>query len=268
MKYIKLLAIVALAVVILNGCCSLDPNDGVENTDYSAKATFALQVGTQDKSKIHVEGVTGNIKIVGTAADQTCTISGVREVRSDSDADAKEHLQELEVRLTETDNEILVETIQPDKSDGRTYTVHYEIKCPASLAVEIDNVTGEVEVQSLTNTVNIDLVNGNVTTQDINANLLVDVTNGYVDSEMVLPAGGSSHIKSVNGVIKIKIPQTTSAELSANVTNGRVIVTDLQMNYLNNSPKNVRGILNGGNGHIDVSATNGDIQIQGLVAFL
>jgi hypothetical protein len=268
MKYMKLLATVAVAVVIINGCCSVDPFDGVDNTDYSAKASFALQAGTQDKSKIHVKGMAGNITIVGMAADSMCTISGVREVRSNSDADAKEHLQELEVRLTETDNEILVETIQPDKSDGRNYTVHYEIKCPATLAVEIENVTGEVDVQSLKNTVDIDLVNGNVTTRDISANLLVDVTNGYVDSELVLPAGGSSQIKSVNGVIKIKIPQTTSAELSANVTNGRVLVTDLQMNYLVNSPKNIRGILNGGNGHIDVSATNGDIHIQGLVAFL
>ena len=250
-----------VTALIVGGCCSLDPYDDIENSDHSAKAAFEFTIKKENKSKLRLETVTGDITIIGSAPDTTITIAGVREVRSESEEDAREHLQDLQVQLTEAGQELLVKTSQPDKAHGRNYVVNYEIRCPSSLGVIVDHVTGRVELGSIENNVTLHVVNGNVVTRDVHSNVVINVTNGYIESEFFLPAGGNAEIQSVNGVIKAKIPRSTSAELSATVTNGQVAVSDLPLQIITHSAKQIRGVLGDGNGMIVVKTTNGDIHI-------
>ena len=88
-------------------------------------------------------------------------------------------------------------------------------------------------------------------------------TNGGVDIElasMTQPV----HVSTTNGGVSVRIPSDSKADLQATCTNGGIDVSGLELDVEGESTRRrLAGRLNGGGPRIDVSTTNGAIEIRG-----
>ena len=264
MKYNRILYLwLLLAMAVISSCIVIDPDDSAMNTDYSAQETFRHEIPVQDQTRFAIGGINGDIIIRGRAGLATVTISGEKIVRSDGEKDARNHLDELDVLISKKVNEIVVKTEQPDDTNGRSYTVHYEIEIPNDWEVYANNVNGRLEIDSLSNDVVSGLVNGDICLWKINGSVVASVTNGKIDACVDLPQEGNCKLSTVNGSINLCIPKSTSATLSANVVNGTISISDLQVGNLTNTTRSVRGVIGSGDGEITLSSLNGTIAVNG-----
>jgi DUF4097 and DUF4098 domain-containing protein YvlB len=148
--------------------------------------------------------------------------------------------------VTSLANEILVETIQPEQTGGRNYTVVYTITVPQRFDVSVTNV------------------NGDVNPRQILGNVSVELTNGQIDSQVTLPRDGTIDLATTNGSITLRIPQNTGAAFSANVTNGNISVTNLNLQGQVSTSNSLQGTLGDGRGTISLRAVNGNISVTGV----
>jgi len=264
-KTAQLTAIVSMLLILaLSSCLVVEPIDHVSDTNFSAKAPFSFDIPVNNQKYIEIEGINGQITISGETGLSSIKIWGERIVQSDSHTDAEEHLENLEVLVSDGHDKITVKTDQPSVTHGRNYQVIYNIIIPDNWDVAVENVNGQVEIDSLNADVTIGLVNGDVILTNIRGTIITGVTNGTVYGRIILPLNGVCAISSVNGQIQLSIPKATSAALTAKVTNGTVSVTNLSLNNMVSSRNLVSGIIGSGQGTISIESVNGSISVSGF----
>jgi hypothetical protein len=262
--------VVALTVtaVLLAGCDdSSGPSGGgqVGNQNFLAEVSLNIDLDATGRTTFRVEGINGNITVVGVVGTETFMIRGERQVWSESVADAQDYLDRLQVAVTEVGNEILIRTVQPSNTGGRNLVVNYELSVPARLIARLSNINGNVTVQLMDDDVTVNNTNGNVTLDDILGDQDVLLVNGNIESQIsVLALGGVIDLTTVNGNVVLDIPQNTSAQFSANLVNGVITVNGLTLLNPVQTQTSVSGTLGGGNGRIDLRTTNGNIQATGF----
>jgi hypothetical protein len=258
-----------------------DPSDDAGG-NATAVAPFSFTVNVANQNRFRIEGINGIIDIVGVLGATTVEIRGERRVRSKSEDDARDYLRNLEVRVTDSNNEVFVKTVQPQETHGRNLEVTYYIRIPVDWETIANNANGNVLVDSLAGKVAVALANGNVQMREISGNLTISLTNGNVSlaaitggtlvslvngniiAGVTLPQNAACEMNTVNGTIALRIPQSTSALFSAEVTNGVINVTGLVMHDTITSPKSVSGRLAEGRGKIALKTVNGNIGVTGL----
>ena len=253
--------IVLVTILSIAGCDLFGTDGGVGNTDFVASEQFLFDVPIEQRSHLRLDGINGTVEIEGRSGTGSVVVAGERLVGSESLSDAERHLDDLEVRVRESDDEVIVETVQPDNTGGRNYTVNYRITLPVDFDVSIGNVNGNVFVEDVGN-VSINLVNGNVRLTDVRDDSFVDLTNGTIDSFHDSPPN-EVDFKTVNGGIQLGIPTTTSASFFASVVNGAVSVANLDLHNLISTPTETSGTLGDGDGRIQLSVINGNILAGG-----
>ncbi len=259
----------SILLVSLNACESdslifNSNNENVDNTNFVAKASFQYEVNVQNHTQVRFDAINGKVEIFGSASATAVTITGERRVGSESTADAEEYLQKLEVRVTETASIIFVETIQPDKSHGRNFVVDYKITLPENLELNADNINGNMTIENIKNDVDAGNINGIIDLKDITGNVSANVVNGFVRAKVTMPQNGSIDLGTVNGNIELEIPQSTSADFSANVTNGAIQVSNLTLQNPVATTRSLRGTLGSGGGTIKTNTINGNINTSGF----
>ena len=253
-----------LSLPLFFNCGINDPDKNVFNTDYSATENFSFTVSTTSKSQLRINSINGSIEILGVAGLSNVEITGEKKVDSENHADAQAHLKDLDVKISSSGTEIYVETEYPNETFGRGYSVNFQIWVPDNWHVLTDLTNGEVYVDSLNSDVDIDLTNGNVVLNEVFGNVNVDVTNGQVDGKLFLPLNSQFDISTTNGVINLLIPKTTSANFTAQVTNGIIKTYELSFSNMSNTNQNVTGKLGNGQGAIQLKTTNGNINVTGF----
>jgi len=159
--------------------------------------------------------------------------------------------------------------------------VTYNISLPFDFIIQAENVNGLVVADSIQNDVAVVLVNGNIEVDDhhgaahlllTNGNIIltsqsddvdVGLINGNIDATVHLEDQGECRMQTVNGEIALNIPQNTSATFSANVANGQIWVSDLQLQNLNVTPNTTAGTMGDGGGSIVLGTVNGNISVDG-----
>lgn len=278
-----LLPFAAVLAITLAGCDAgniFDNNDASGNATASETFSFELQVERQNR--IELRGVNGNVELVGVPNAQTVQIWGERRVTSRSSADARAYLNNLQARVTDGNDEVLVETVQPDDNHGRQLQIDYHLRVPYTWLTAIHNTNGNVIIDSLGQTVAISLTNGNVLAQEINGDVSASLingnvvlneingsasallTNGSINATIILPPRAGCHLNTVNGTITLQIPRDTSAEFTASVANGTISLADLMLQTSVTSPTSTRGRLGEGAGTITLKTVNGDIRVKGF----
>ncbi len=259
----RLTLVVFVTLLALLCACTDSPVDSVSRR-FEATEQFSSALDASELNMLLVEGVNGNVIITGTSDSDSVRIGAEKVVRSESTADAQNHLQSLHVDVLVSGSAISVKTAQPISTEGRDYIVNYEIVVPKDFRVTVANVNGNVTVDSISNSVSVVLVNGQVALKEIVGSATVAVTNGRIDSNMMLPLNGSATSTVVNGDINLSIPRTTSAGFSANVVNGTISVSNLDIENQQNTQHSIVGILGDGDGTIALAVTNGSIAVTGL----
>lgn len=279
---VSVLALLSLWVFTACDVTSItDPRDDAGG-NATAVEPFSFTVNVANQNRFRIEGINGLIDVVGVPGAATVEIRGERRVRSRSEADARDYLRNLEVRVTDSNSEVFVKTVQPQETHGRNLEVTYYICIPADWETIANNANGNVLVDSLAGNVAVALANGNVQMREISGNLaivltngnvslaaitggtLVSLVNGNINAGVTLPQNAACEMNTVNGTIALRIPQSTSARFSAEVTNGTINVSGLVMHDMITSPKSVSGRLAEGSGKIALKTVNGNIGVTGL----
>jgi hypothetical protein len=247
----KLVMLALLPTCIFWSSCGddgnlLDATGNISNTDFVATESFTFNVEFKNQLQLRLQGINSGVVITGVAGANSIRITGEKRVGSESTADAREHLQDLEVNVEDMADEVYVKTIQPKDSRGRNYVVNYSITIPQNLKVRVDNT------------------NGKITLNDIFASAYVSQTNGDIEGEVTLPPDGAIDMSLTNGGIELDIPKNTSAEFSASLTNGNISVSNLDLRNRAQTPRSVSGICGDGRGTISLRTTNGSITVAGF----
>jgi len=242
----------------------IDSDDNVANTNFFAAESFSFEIAVKNQTRLNLNAINNPIDVVGVPGATTTKISGERRVESESEADAKAHLKELEVRVTDRQDEISVNTIQPDNTHGRNYKVVYHLRLPNTWKFAVDQVNGVVTIDSLKNEVSLKVTNGSVQLREIFGSVSAELVNGQLTGKLGLPLQGACRITTVNGQILLTIPKSTTAEFSAAVTNGDINLSNLSLNNSVSTPKSLRGKLGDGQGTIALSTVNGNISVTGF----
>lgn len=262
-----------IVLVLLAACISwiycgkdspTDSNGNVKNTDFVAADSFSFEVEIEDHMRLSLEGVNGNITITGFSEASSVLIWGEKRVGSESTQDAEEHLNELDVKVTDMQSEVSVKTIQPDQTYDRSYVVDYNITLPQNLQVVVANVNGTVSIDSISNSVTVANVNGQITMDEIFGSTSVELFNGQIQAEVTLPTDGTIALSTTNGGIVLAIPVNTSAEFAATAVNGTISMPDHILKNVTSTSNSLTGTLGDGQGTISLSTVNGSISVSGF----
>ncbi len=243
---------------------SVGPGDDVRNTDFVATESFYFKLNSDDHLRLRLEGINGNVSIIGLSQSDSVVVAGEKRVGSESLQDAEAHLQELGVSVQDLTSEVFVKTTQPDETQGRSYVVNYAVVLPKEFEVLVTNVNGAVIIDSINNSISVQNVNGQVTLDEVFGSVFVSLVNGQIQAEVTLPTDGTIDMATVNGGIDLDIPQSTSAEFSATVVNGMISMFDLVLQNLVSTPNSLTGTLGDGQGAISLSTVNGTISVHGF----
>jgi hypothetical protein len=240
------------------------PTFSFRNTDFEATAPFSFEVEVGNRSLLRLQGINDHITITGISGATSVMITGIRRVGSDSIQDAEEHLGELQVNVQRLANEVVVETTQPQNTGDRNYIVDYTITLPKNLEVRVTNINGIVTLDAIENDVSVNNVNGEATLIGIVGSARVVLVNGTIESAVTLPLDGTIDMRTTNGAIALDIPQSTSAECSANVGNGNISVANLVLQNEVRTPTSLSGTLGNGQGTMFLMTVNGNIRVSGF----
>jgi DUF4097 and DUF4098 domain-containing protein YvlB len=128
----------------------------------------------------------------------------------------------------------------------------------------VANINGNVRIDSVNNTISIGHVNGNVNLDEIAANTSVNLVNALIVAKVTLPLNGTINMDNTNGGIDLEIPVNTSANFSANVTNGAITVSNLVLQNPISTATSLSGTLGAGQGTITLTVVNGNIDVSGF----
>ena len=258
---------ILLSLLVFITACDvrvIDSDDNVANTNFFAAETFSFDLAVQNQTRLNLTAINGPVEVIGVAGATTAKIFGERRVESESAADAKAHLHELEVRVSDRQSEIVVNTIQPDNAHGRNYKVTYHLRIPNTWKFAVDHVNGTVTIDSLKNDVSLKVVNGNVQLREIFCSVTAELVNGQLTGKLWLPVQGTCKMTTVNGQILLNIPKATTADFAASVTNGEISLANLSLHNSVSTPQSLRGKLGDGQGTIALSTVNGNISVSGF----
>ena len=268
---LKLAVAVSLAACICWIDCGSDKptgsDDNVSNTDFVASESFSFEVEITSHTKVRLEGINGNVTVAGLPEADSVIVTGEKRVGSESMKDAEDHLQDLQVSVSELPREVHVKTTQPDETHGRSYVVDYDITLPQNLWVMVFNVNGSVTVDSNNRFVTVSNVNGHLTFNKIFGGVFVSLTNGHIQAEVTLPtdeAFDSIDMATANGDVDLDIPKSTSARFMASVLNGTISISGLALNDPVSTATSLKGKFGDGRGLIALSLGNGDLRVSGF----
>jgi hypothetical protein len=205
----------------------IDPGS-INNTKFKARESFLYNVDIASQNTLKVVGINGEVNVESEQGTSQVTISGEKVVGSDTYQDAYSHLKDITVEINELTNELLVKTLQPQFSDGRSYQVNYTITVPSHLNIVVNNV------------------------------------NGKIDGRVLMQSNGMVDLSLQNGSIVLDIPQNTSADFSANLVIGSISLQNLTLYNRVVTSKSLQGRLGDGQGMITLRTTNGNIDVSGF----
>lgn len=282
MKMTLLISALLLILIPFGLGCEID-NTVHSSSDHYAEEPFFFTVDLEDQTRFRLVGITGTVEVTGQSGAEAITIAGERRVGASSVSEARAHIDDILVDVRDTDDEVLVRTVYREDAEGRSYVVDYTITLPPDLEVRVSNQTGKVTIGDMEDDVRIDVVTGgarldriagdadiDVTTGSVTLNQFygsanVDLITGNMSCQAFLPSGGILDLKTITGSMEVQIPVSTSAELTASISTGKIDVWNLPLQNPSISNTYVSGQLHDGNGTITLQVITGQMTVSGFL---
>lgn len=267
--------IILLCVGILFGCSGGDINgpqfnistDGfnIKDPEFTVEDTYKYEFPVENHIRLKVEAINGEVVVTGQEDADQVMVTAYLSVSSDSLADAESHLSDLDILVTDSTNQILIQTVPPENINGHKYRVEYDIIVPNKFEVVTSQTNGTTAILDIQNSVEVENINGDVLLYDIVGGVTADVENGGIEGTATLPLNESIHLSVDNGRLQLRIPKSTSAEFSATVDGtGEITVFNLDITDSLVLSKSHTGTLGNGQGSIVLSTVNGNIDVIGF----
>jgi hypothetical protein len=261
---------VALAVCVGAAACDVRVNgEGGLSFDVGAgraQDTWTRTYTLAEGGRLELINVNGRIS-AEPASGAAVELAAERIAKASSDEAAKDLLGQVEMREEVGPGEARVEVRGPRSFRMGGIEVRWTVKVPKGVAVDLRNTNGKVQLTALTGEVRARTVNGGVEATGLAVQSIeASTVNGGVDVEVAEPLDGRGTVslESVNGGVRLAIPDTSRASLVARVTNGGIDVGEgLAFQQTGErSRRRFEGTLNGGGTSLRLETTNGGVRLS------
>ncbi len=230
--------------------------------DVSEKIEQAYAVDTSSEFSIH--NINGSVKITSWQASEI-KIVGVKEAKNQSDLDR------IIVNIEQQGNSVKVETeYEKESSSFRNHShsghVSFEIFLPKDIkATEVDLVNGSLVIDEVGGMIDADLVNGSIKVSDATGNSKLQSVNGSikVNYQRLSEDVDKISLNTVNGSIKLYLPDNANAEVSAETMHGSLkseFGLEVDKNLF--TGKEMNGTIGSGHTQIRLESVNGSIKVM------
>jgi len=231
------------------------------NADVVDEINKSFTVG--ENSSFRLENVNGSVDIQSWQQK-------VIQVTAIIEADDQDDRDRISVDMSQNDRGVSVET-RYEKASGwgnnnNSGSVDYRIMVPQDVDLaKIELVNGSLTIENVLGEVNAELVNGSIKASGLAADADISSVNGSIKVNYQQAGEALERIKieTVNGSIKLRLPENISAAVDAETMHGS-IKNDFGLKVEKNlfAGRNMRGDIGSGNARISLDSVNGSIKIM------
>ncbi len=213
--------------------------------------TFALnESGTVDLSNVN-----GDVTIRGwdkKEVDMTATKRAPAE-----------YLDLIEIEIDSTPARLSIETKYPRGRKESNVSVTYELMVPKHAVLDaIHTVNGSIDISGVEGEIKINTVNGSAEIDGSKSELDAETVNGRITAKWAdFPKQGDVNLRTVNGGLKLHLPDNANADVKASSMNGSIradFPITVQGRFVSRS---LSGRIGAGGTSIDLETVNGSIDI-------
>ncbi|WDE06605.1 DUF4097 family beta strand repeat protein [Thalassomonas viridans] len=234
---------------------------GQVNADVTDEINKSFTVG--DNSSFRLENVNGSVDIQSWQ-EKVIRVTAIIEADDQDDRDR------ISIDMSQNDRGVRVETRYENNSgwgnSNNSGSVDYRIMVPQDVDLDkIELVNGSLTIENVLGEVNAELVNGSIKASGLGADADISSVNGSikVNYRQIDQDLEQIKIETVNGSIKLHLPQDISAAVDAETMHGS-IKNDFGLKVEKNffSGRNMRGDIGSGNARISLDSVNGSIKLM------
>jgi putative adhesin len=252
------------------------------------KERFDKTVPLKGGSQVTLRNVNGFVKLEAWDRDEV-RIEADKQVKAGTDSAARKFMDQVRIDITPGGGGLRIETHAPKRGaegfwdamfgNSINYHVNYTLHVPRQAAVDAESVNGgvslagthgkvrlettngAVDVKDVTGDVNAGSTNGGISATHVAGAVKAETTNGAVDVDLTaFPAGSNLHFESTNGSVHVRLPRDARLSVDAETTNGHV-KSDFEVAGGKPGKHSLKGDINGGGGQLKIRTTNGGIEI-------
>lgn len=251
------------------------------------KETFAQSYPLSAGGTLTLRNVNGSVTLDAWDRNEV-RIEADKEVKADSDAEAKKVMGQVKIDVQPGAGSLRVETRVPQRDSGfldwltghnANVNVSYRVHLPRQAVVDAESVNGHV---SLTGThgraklattnggvkadgvdgaLDLETTNGAIKASGITGTVKADTTNGGIDLQFAtVPRQGDLDLSTTNGGVTVKLPKGAAFSVDAETSNGRVH-SDFEVAGGEAGKHHLTGAINGGGSRLHIRTTNGGVHL-------
>lgn len=223
--------------------------------------TFSYKLN--DGGRFSISNVNGSVVVTGGSGDSV-------EIIATKKADNQKDLDKIEIEISHSADEIVVETELGDSSHWYSHSnnsgsVRYEVIVPVGTELDsVDTVNGSVSITGVSGNVVAESVNGDLDISDLAGDVGLSTVNGSIDAEFT-QLEGQQRVKAetVNGRITIKLPENADVEINADTLNGGINASDFGLEVEKGFVgSDLNGKIGDGSARLNIDTVNGAIKIR------
>ncbi|MGD9020519.1 MAG: DUF4097 family beta strand repeat-containing protein [Lysobacterales bacterium] len=222
--------------------------------------TFTLD----DGGRFSLSNVNGSVTVTGVDGNQV-------EIVATKKADDEDDLENIEILISDSADEIVVETEIGKSSRWFSFggnnsgAVAYEVTVPAGTVLDcIDTVNGDVTISGVNARVVAESVNGGIDVDGLVDDASLSTVNGSIDARFrKLDGGQKVKAETVNGRVAITLPADADVEVSADTLNGGINARDFGLETEKGFVgSDLNGNIGDGSATLNIDTVNGSIRIR------
>ncbi len=224
--------------------------------------TVARAVAPSDRPLV-VEGLRGSVRLTG-AEQTTADLSFVRRGRGDTREAGQSVVEGISITESGTDAEYAY-TLAADREDYAAVDVRGRV--PRRTALRVDRLSGPVHVAGVEGALTVSHAHGDVTVQGAAGAAEVRIKNGDVAvGFQSLPPGGTHHIETANGDLRLRLPPDETVQIDAQTDAGTIRTRGLSFTNEQFAPINAGARYDAQTGDggptVELRTQNGSIVIE------
>ena len=229
--------------------------------------TFKLKSG----GKVVLSNTNGHVEVESWDRDEV-RVEAEKIVKAGSRREAEEVMERVRIEINHDEDYLEIETRLPKRRGGGFWdwvfgddvsiSVQYRLIVPTELTLDVSTVNGHVDIDEVGGQIRVQSTNGHIKVFEAKGTVDARTTNGGIEVELLdFEEDEDMSFKTTNGGIKVYFPENFRAYVNASTTNGS-IKTDFPIGVRGKlSKRRLRGEINGGGGRIGLHTTNGSIRI-------
>jgi len=223
--------------------------------------TFSFNL--DDGGRFSLSNVNGSVVVTGGDGDSV-------EIIATKKADNQKDLDKIEIEITNSADEIVVET-ELGGSDrwysrgNNSGSVKYEVIVPTGTRLDsVETVNGNVNISGVSGKVVAESVNGDLDISDLAGDVGLSTVNGSIEAEFSrLEDQQRVKMETVNGRVTINLPENADVDINADTLNGGINAKDFGLETEKGFVgSDLNGKIGDGGARLNIDTVNGSIKIR------